>query len=713
MDNKDDENISPITAEEWISHFRKLFEPHSLTGHKSETDILNELKALENQPTFNDLSFQITTEEVKSAMSKMKSGKSPGTDSISSEIIKACSNSILPLLTKLFNLILVKGQYPKCWTEGVISTIHKKGSPSSPDNYRGITISSCMGKLFGIILNKRLTQYCNDHNIIDERQAGFKKGSRTSDNMFIIRTLHEKYCQRDNKKLYSCFIDFKKAFDSIWHSALFLKLQKLGIGGPFYNIIKDMYKSNTASVKCGQTLSETFRIQKGVKQGDILSPLLFNIFINDLIPLLNDPENDPPSLLTKDVGCLLYADDLVILSTSKEGLQKSLDKLNQYCTKWKLEINVTKSKSLIFSKQGKDTNDLFTIGDQALDQVKSYPYLGIEFSSSGSFKLAQQKLTNKAMKALFKLKQLLYDSNLKPDTSLKLFDQLIKPICLYGAEIWGVDSINISMDLQENGKLENSLEKILCEKLNISFSKYILGVHKNAQNSAVRGELGRLPLGTDVLMTICRYKERLEFAEESSLLSEAYKTSTDPTSKQKWGLLGNRICDYIKKYTPITDEPYLRKKNIKSYLLTCYSKYWEQKIASEAKMRTYVQFKSVFLYEDYLNIKNEKHRKALTRLRISAHTLAIEHGRYTRPIIPPEKRLCTYCPNDKIEDEYHFLLECCNYNTLRSDLENDILNLCKNYQNLTPRNKFLYLLSGGELVANHVGEFVHKAFAKR
>ena len=77
-------------------------------------------------------------------------------------------------------------------------------------------------------------------------------------------------------------------------------------------------------------------------------------------------------------------------------------------------------------------------------------------------------------------------------------------------------------------------------------------------------------------------------------------------------------------------------------------------------MRTYIQFKSVFLYEDYLNIKNEKHCKALTHLRISAHTLAIERGRYIRPIIPPEQRLCTYCPNDKIEDEYHFLIECCN-----------------------------------------------------
>ena len=82
-------------------------------------------------------------------------------------------------------------------------------------------------------------------------------------------------------------------------------------------------------------------------------------------------------------------------------------------------------------------------------------------------------------------------------------------------------------------------------------------------------------------------------------------------------------------------------------------------------------------------------------------------------MILPKQMLCTYCPNDKIEDEYHFLIECCNYNTLRSELEINILNICENYQNLTPKNKFVYLLSGGELVANHVGHFVHNAFAKR
>ena len=100
-----------------------------------------------------------------------------------------------------------------------------------------------------------------------------------------------------------------------------------------------MYKTVSASVKCGSTLSKKFVISRGVKQGDILSPLLFNIFINDLIAPLNNEDCHPPVLNNKAVGCLLYADDLVIMSTSKEGLQNSLDKLSDYCAKWKISVN--------------------------------------------------------------------------------------------------------------------------------------------------------------------------------------------------------------------------------------------------------------------------------------------------------------------------------------------------------------------------------------
>jgi hypothetical protein len=152
------------------------------------------------------------------------------------------------VLVKIFNFILLKGSYPKAWSEGMIVPLYKKGSPLLTDNYRGITISSCLGKVFGIAMNTRLKLFCAKHSLIDDKQSSHRKGSRTSDNVFILRTLFEKYCGQNNSKLYISFIDFRKAFDSIWHDGLFVKLLRMGIGGPYYNVLKSMYKNITSSV---------------------------------------------------------------------------------------------------------------------------------------------------------------------------------------------------------------------------------------------------------------------------------------------------------------------------------------------------------------------------------------------------------------------------------------------------------------------------------
>jgi hypothetical protein len=166
-----------------------------------------------------------------------------------------------------------------------------------------------------------------------------------------------------------------------------------------------MYDTVTAKVKCNNNiLTNTFAIHRGVKQGDILSPLLINIFINDAIHLFNETECDPPSLTLKTVGCLFYADDLVILSTSEAGLQKSLNKLDHYCQSWKLSVNYSKSKVLCFSRQGKKIKETFTINGQVLESVQTYTYRGLEISSPGKFVNAQNNLCAKAIKATFKLK---------------------------------------------------------------------------------------------------------------------------------------------------------------------------------------------------------------------------------------------------------------------------------------------------------------------
>ena len=169
---------------------------------------------------------------------------------------------------------------------------------------------------------------------------------------------------------------------------------------------------------------------------------------------------------------MLYADDLVILSTSEKGLQCSINKLQAYCQRWKLSINPSKSKAMCFTKQSKKQTVKVKLDDDILEQVDTYNYLGFEITCCGSFKNAQAVLCNKGMKAMYKLRKLLCDVNLTPDVCLKLFDQLIKPICLYGAEIWSPESFDTHQSLNESldeNKFEECYSKLLCEKLNLSF----------------------------------------------------------------------------------------------------------------------------------------------------------------------------------------------------------------------------------------------------
>ncbi len=128
-------------------------------------------------------------------------------------------------LHKLFNSVLSRGIYPEMWARGYIIPIHKKGNASDPNNYRGITISSNIGKLFNNVLNSRLTIYLNENNLISEQQIGFRKKCRTSDHMFILKCIMEQYRQSKNK-LYICFVDFAKAFDGVWHKGLLYKMKK-------------------------------------------------------------------------------------------------------------------------------------------------------------------------------------------------------------------------------------------------------------------------------------------------------------------------------------------------------------------------------------------------------------------------------------------------------------------------------------------------------
>ena len=264
-------------------------------------------------------------------------------------IIHSCS-VIKPQMKKLFNAILSSGHYPNSWGNGYIVPIYKKGDSSDPKNYRGITISSCLGKVFSVILNNRIIEYLNENDLLCQEQIGFRKNYCTSDHVLMLKTLID-YYKSKNKKIYSCFVDLSAAFDSIWHDGLIYKLIKMGISKNIVNVLPNMYSKISACVKTNDYLTDTFPCRVGTKQGCSLSPTLFNLFLNDLPPRLKIKQCHPTKLNGKLLGSLLYADDLVILSESEKGLQTALNLLNKYCTTWRLKINTDKTKVMVNSNR--------------------------------------------------------------------------------------------------------------------------------------------------------------------------------------------------------------------------------------------------------------------------------------------------------------------------------------------------------------------------
>ena len=170
-------------------------------------------------------------------------------------------------------------------------------------------------------------------------------------------------------------------------------------------------------------------------KGVVLSPNLFKIFINDLPDYLTEYP-DPAYINNQPLNCLMYADDIVLLSTSSTGLQDKLDKLSKYCNDWCLDVNVSKTKVLIFNKPGKQVQNNFFFNDICLENVKHYCYLGVYFSASGIFNCAQDDIFKKSIKATFKLTKSIISGEPSINTSLHLYDHMIKPIVVYGSEIW-------------------------------------------------------------------------------------------------------------------------------------------------------------------------------------------------------------------------------------------------------------------------------------
>ena len=326
---------------------------------------------------------------------------------------------------------------------------------SDPNNYRGISHIDCSAKIFTRLLSDRMQQFVDSKLIIGEEQAGFRPKHSCMDQVFVLFNIINWYVTK-GKKLFVTFVDYEKAFDRVNRMYLWQKLLASGVKGKILKVVENLYQKTKACVRVNGTTSQYFGCMMGVRQGDTLSTLLFTIFLNDIKDFINNytrglsqiasSEKLCESELFKSLFVLLYADDTPLLSETENDMQLMINATADYCKKFDMIINVGKTEYMIFSKGKIRKLSTLYINQTKLERVDSFCYLGIISKYNNTFQLSIQHNIDKARKALFKLDGTISKCQMPIALQLYLFDCLIKPILLYGCEIWGMENFETIED---------------------------------------------------------------------------------------------------------------------------------------------------------------------------------------------------------------------------------------------------------------------------
>ena len=672
---------SKIKIDQFVEHFRNLNSNVHGNEHVNEDITYDAI--------FDELDAPITEREVEEAIRNLKRNKSCSEDLILNEVFLECTDILTPSLVLLFNSVFESGFFPEAWAEGCIVPIHKKGDVDEPNNYRGITLISCMGKLFTSILNKRILDWDKENCVITDAQFGFKPGLSTIDAIFALQTLVNKTLKR-KKRLYCCFIDYSKAFDLVDRSSLWCKLIKQGLQGKMLRLIKSLYENVKSCVKYDGCLSDYFSSKIGLFQGEVLSPILYSMYVNDC-EMHFIRENCPfLELCLISIFLLMYADDTVLISETSEGLQSMLDALCSFNNEWKLSLNVSKTKIVVFRNGGvlRENDKWFYHGNE-IEVVNEFNYLGLLFNYNGKFSKTQKHAADQGRKANFALSAKLMNHCFNVETQLSVFDTYVNSILNYGSEVWGLHK---APDV---------------EKVHSSFCKTLLGVKKSTTNDLVYFELGRLPLYISRKLRIIKYWLKLRKSENCILKACLAQRILD---NDEWIIsIKNELNTLGLMY--IFEGNFVHENNVFFIIKSRFNDVYQQNMLSRIQNTTrgalYKHLVDNFTIQYYLQKSlNPTYRKYLSKFRLSAHSLNIEKGRYNNT--NRRDRICTLCNSSDIEDEFHFILKCPIYNDLR-------VNYIKNYYYRRPSVfKLVQLLSVNNVkIINNLGKYLYLASNRR
>ena len=541
------------------------------------------------------------------------------------------------------------------WYKGIIHPILKTGKdPLLPLSHRGISLMSTVAKIFSAIINNRLTTFMESHGIYAEEQNGFRRLRSRLDHLYTLTTIIRNR-KAHNQETFCAFIDFEKAFDSIHYPLLWFKLAACGIQGKILQMIQSMYSNLECCFRVNGRLTDWFRQTAGVRQGDTLAPTLLAIFVNDLVPEINNLRCGVPISDDNTVSILLYADNIVLISDSSDGLQNMLNTLHSWSKTWMLKVNNDESKIMHFRKCSQERTQLeFPYGDTTLDIVHMYRYLGLNLYEHMDFSESVKCLTTASSRALGAVTNKYYSTNgLDYTTYTKLYDAMVSPVMDYGCEIWA-------------GKKRDS-----CDTVQHRAMRTFLRVGKCTPLPMMYGDMVWIPPEIRQKAAMVRYWIQLTRMPDTRLTRRVFDWDHGRARPGTWCHDIKQIfeaCDLGGAYQEKSRDRGLIDK-IKNELYQNDCKRRRDDMQYMSRMAIYRQLNETTTpnitgpaCHVSMNLKRAQ-RSVISKLRSGTLPLAIETGRYRQTPVP--QRLCKQCDLNAVEHEQHFLFQCPRYDTIR------------------------------------------------
>lgn len=373
-----------------------------------------------------------STSEIQAILGHMENFKASGENQITAELWKYASKNAIDTLQKFFEEIWKKEFIPEKWKMALIHPLHKKGSKSDPNNYRGISLLDVTYKILSRALLERAEPQLDCQ--LGEYQAGFRKGRSCPEQIFNLKNILA-YQKLRAKQYVVTFVDFQKAYDSIDRESLFKILEEFSLDKKTLSLIRETLTNTFSKVRFMGVLSKPFEIKTGVRQGDGLSPLLFNCALEKVVREWDSRARGGIRLGTKNKGitikCLAFADDLALLAETLEDATNQISELQEQAAKIGLKISFEKTK--IMSNR-LDIPKIVKIGTQKIDVVRSFKYLGEWIDWNNHEGKAMETRRTKMELAFQKTKNTYNKKSLSWNSKIRHYNTVIKPEALYAAE---------------------------------------------------------------------------------------------------------------------------------------------------------------------------------------------------------------------------------------------------------------------------------------